>query len=240
MLGSGLGEVVKDWGVLDEKPFREVAGMPSSSVAGHAGRFLFCALPGGSRGVVMQGRVHLYEGHPPDAVTAGVRLMHDVGAEQFLVTNAAGGIRDDLEVGGFMRLVDHINLTGCSPLEAGVVFVDMTDAYDRRLGRLLDEAAKEEGVAWSSGIYAGVRGPQYETPAEVRMLRKMGADAVGMSTVLEVIEARRLGLCVGGVSLITNRAAGLAAGGIDHDEVVGAGAEAGVRLGRVLTRVLGG
>jgi len=237
VLGSGLGPAVAGFPRLAEISFRDVPGMPEAAVPGHAG--CFALLDVGDKPVLaMVGRVHLYEGHPARAVTAGIRALAAAGARAVLLTNAAGGIRPGLVPGSFVRLADHINLTGTSPLEGGHGFLDMTDCYDPALGAMLDEAARECGVAVTTGVYAAMRGPQYETPAEIRMLRALGADVVGMSTVLEAIEARACGLRVAGLSCVTNLAAGTGGGALCHDEVMQTGRDAAGQLARLLAAFL--
>jgi purine-nucleoside phosphorylase len=189
---------------------------------------------GGTRVLVASGRVHLYEGHTAHAVGGIVRTMARAGVEILLLTNAAGGLHAGWPPGTFMRIDDHLNLTGTSPLEGGATFLDMSHAYDAGLGEAMAAAAVETGLPLRHGVYAGVRGPQYETPAEIRMLRALGADAVGMSTVLECLQARALGLRVAGLSLITNLAAGVGDGALDHAEVMAAGQAAATGFGRWL------
>lgn len=237
VLGSGLGPAVAGFPRVAELPFHEVPGMPGAGVPGHQGSFALVEV-GGEPVLAMVGRVHLYEGHPARAVTAGIRALAAAGVRGVLLTNAAGGIRPGLVPGSLVRLEDHINLTGTSPLEGGHDFLDMTDCYDPALGGLLDESARDCGVAMTTGVYAAMRGPQYETPAEIRMLRALGADVVGMSTVLEAIEARARGLRVAGLSCVTNLAAGIGGGALRHDEVVQTGREATGRLARLLAAFL--
>ncbi len=237
VLGSGLGEVAENWTTLAEIPTSDVPGLPASTVPGHTGRFLLCET-GGVRVLVMQGRVHLYEGHGPRAVTAGIRAMAAAGIRTLVLTNAAGGIAEPMVPGTLMRISDHINLTGASPLEGHPRFLDMTAAYDPELGLLLNKSAAALGIPLPAGIYAGLRGPQYETPAEIQMLARLGADAVGMSTVLETIEARAHGLRVAAISTITNHAAGRTDSPLDHAEVLASGKHAASRLARLLAEFL--
>src|SRR5262245_44409520 len=209
VLGSGLGA----FGDRLEQciPYRDLAGMPTSTVPGHAGNPRLGRIDG--VGVAcLQGRVHLYEGHDAGTVVFGVRLLAALGCKAVVLTNAAGGIAERLHPGDRMLITDHLNLTGQNPL-AGAAgpsgdarFIDMGTAYDPRLADLCRAAASETGAPLEEGVYAGVAGPSYETPAEIRMLRAMGADAVGMSTVLEVIALRQLGVRVAAVSCITNLA----------------------------------
>lgn len=236
VLGSGLGLLADAVEIRREVPFAE-AGLPVSSVPGHAGKFLFGTL-GGAEVVLMKGRVHLYEGHAPRVVTGGVRWMAEQGITRLIVTNAAGTLHPDFAPGTWMMLSDHLNLTGGSPLE-GADFVDMTVAYDAGWRTDFRQAAEEAGMTLHEGVYAGLRGPQYETPAEVRMLRGLGADAVGMSTVLETIQARSLGLKVAGFSCLTNWGAGITMGALDHHEVLETGRQAAQAMIDLLVRVVG-
>lgn len=224
VLGSGLGEYASH--VVDPTvvPYSEIDGMPMSGVAGHAGNFVLGTLEGVSA-ILMQGRVHLYEGHRAADVVFGVRLMLALGAQTLIVTNAAGGACKALEVGDLMVIDDHINLTGHNPLvgphepELGERFIDMTIPYDLELRELAIEGARALGIELKRGVYAGLLGPSYETTAEIAMIRSIGAEAVGMSTVLEVIAARQMNARVLGLSLITNLAAGLGDHPLSHDEV---------------------
>lgn len=238
VLGSGLSafaEVLSDPVVL---PMGTIPHFPVPRVSGHPGNLCLGRL-GVSRVACLQGRVHFYEGHPVGKVVFGVRLLAELGCRAVFLTNAAGGIRDDLGPGDLMMLSDHINLTGQSPLigfesERGPRFPDMTEAYDVALRTLGRDAAEELNLDLREGVYAGVLGPSYETPAEIRMLRAVGADAVGMSTVLEVIALRKLGVRVAAVSAITNKAAGLSAHALDHAEVEATAA----RIRRVFVELL--
>lgn len=235
VLGSGLGPLADAVVVERQVPFAQ-AGLPVSSVPGHAGNFLFGKL-GLSPVVLMQGRVHLYEGHPPRTVTAGVRWMAEHGVRRLILTNAAGTLNPDFKPGSWMMFSDHLNLTGTSPLE-GADFVDLTTAYDPAWREQFRNAAAASGMPLHEGVYAGLRGPQYETPAEIRMLRTLGADAVGMSTVLETIQARSLGLTVTAFSCLTNWAAGISRTPLDHREVLEAGKHAAEEMIGLMTRVL--
>ncbi len=209
------------------------AGLPAAAVPGHAGRFVFGRL-GGAAVLLMQGRVHLYEGHSPQQVTAGVGWMAAQGIGSLILTNAAGSLNPAFAPGTWMMLADHLNLTATSPL-AGAGFIDLTEAYDPQWRAVFRAAAAARGMPLHEGVYAGVRGPQYETPAEIRMLRTLGADAVGMSTVLETIQARALGLRVAAFSCLTNWAAGIAPAALDHHEVL----EAGRQAARAMVGLLG-
>jgi purine-nucleoside phosphorylase len=224
VLGSGLGGFADSLDEVIKLPYRDLPHMPASEVVGHAGNLCF----GGVSGipvVCMQGRAHLYEGHPVDRVVQGVRTMARLGVRCVLLTNAAGGLNPSWAAGDLMVVRDHLNLTGVSPIvgagddNLGPRFPDMTVAYDAELRGWLQTAGRDAGVALREGIYAALLGPQYETPAEIRMLRILGADAVGMSTVPEVIALRHMGVRVGALSCITNLAAGIAGRPLDHAEV---------------------
>jgi len=235
VLGSGLGVLADEVEVLEEVGFAE-AGLAVSTVPGHAGRFLFGKL-GGTDVVLMKGRVHLYEGHGADAVTAGVRWMAGKGVESIILTNAAGTVNRDFPPGTWMALSDHLNLTGTTPL-VGANFIDMSEAYDKAWRAEFLKAASELSMPLHEGVYAGLCGPQYETPAEVRMVRTLGADAVGMSTVLEAIQAKSLGMKVAGFSCLTNWAAGMQET-LNHEEVLETGKAAGSVMVKLLEKVLG-
>lgn len=232
VLGSGLGPLVERVEVTDTIGFSE-AGLPASTVPGHEGQFVLGSF-GGREVIVMRGRVHLYEGHDARAVTAGVRWMAEQGVGALVLTNAAGTLRDDQPPGTWMAIDDHLNLTGCSPLEGGPNFVDMVHAYDLDWIEEIQAIGEARGVPVGRGVYAGLRGPQYETPAEVRMLRTLGADAVGMSTVLEAVQARALGLRVLGLSCLTNFAAGMPGAETDHESVLETGRAAAEGMMSVL------
>lgn len=241
VLGSGLGGLADDLEDATAIPFADLPGWPAATAPGHVGRLLVGRLAG--RPVVMlQGRFHLYEGNDPGLVVQPVLLFHALGARVVILTNAAGGLDPSFGPGTLMLMSDHINLTGKTPLlgqnadELGPRFPDMTDAWSPRLRTRLRAAAVAEGVELAEGIYVGLLGPSYETPAEVRMLAGLGGDAVGMSTVLECVAARWVGLEVCGVSLVTNAGAGYSGEPLTHEEVLAAGAEAGPRLARVIRR----
>lgn len=236
VLGSGLGPLADAVEVTREVLFEE-AGLPVSSVPGHAGKFIFGTLEGAPV-VLMKGRVHLYEGHPAKVVTGGVRWMAEQGITGLILTNAAGTLNPGFPPGSWMMLSDHLNLTATTPLE-GASFVDMTVAYDADWRDAFRMAAAEIGMSLHEGVYAGLRGPQYETPAEVRMVRGLGADAVGMSTVLETIQARALGLPVVGFSCLTNWGAGMSGENLDHHEVLETGKAAAQAMIDLLGKVVG-
>jgi len=241
VLGSGLGGLAAGLEEAVAIPFQDLPGWPVATAPGHAGRLLLGTL-GGVPVVALQGRFHLYEGNDPGLVIQPVLLFRQLGAEIVLLTNAAGGSNPGYGPGTLMVISDHINLTGRSPLfgpnadDLGPRFQDLTDAWSPRLRTRLHAAADAEGVALEEGVYAGFLGPNFETPAEVRMARLLGADAVGMSTVLEAIAARWVGLELCGVSLVTNAGAGYSGVPLSHEEVLAAGEEAGPRLARVLRR----
>lgn len=224
VLGSGLGDVAKAIAIDATVDFADVPGMPRPRAPGHAGKFVFGTLEG-ARILCLVGRVHAYEGHSANEVVRGVRAVRKLGAEVFVLTNAAGGIRDDLEPGSLMAITDHLNLMGLDPGvglgdgELGPRFPNLVDAWDPRLVSALQAAAKDAGIALTKGTYAAKLGPSYETPAEVRMVATCGGDAVGMSTVLEAIALVRMGARVSGISCITNRAAGRPGAVLDHHDV---------------------
>ncbi|MGB6219678.1 purine-nucleoside phosphorylase [Haloferula sp.] len=234
VLGSGLGSLAEKVAVREQIPFSK-AGLPQSSVPGHEGRFLLGQIAG-REVIVMQGRVHLYEGHTAKAVTAGVRWMKEQGADELILTNAAGSVNAEFPTESWMMLSDHLNLTGTSPLEGGPEFVDLSEVYHGEWREAVRKTAEKLKIALCEGVYAGLRGPQYETPAEVRMLRTMGADAVGMSTVLEAIQARSLGIRVLGFSCLTNWASGMPGATLDHHDVM----ESGKRAANEMVRLLEG
>ncbi len=229
VLGSGLGAFAEQVVGATVIPYGDVPHFPESAVAGHAGELVLGDL-GGVPVAVMAGRVHYYEGWTMQEVTFGVRVLAALGAHSLLITNAAGASNPTFSPGDFMVIVDHINLTGDNPLRGqndervGPRFPDMSLTYCAAGRKALHEAAREVGVTLREGVYAGLAGPSYETPAEIRMLQNIGADAVGMSTVAEVIAAAHSGMKVAGLSVVTNRAAGLSAEPLSHDEVKQVGA----------------
>ncbi len=241
VLGSGLGGLADDVADATSIPFDELPGWPAATAPGHVGRLILGRLDGAPV-VLLQGRLHLYEGNAEGLVVQPVLLMGRLGARTVVLTNAAGGVNPAYGAGTLMVIADHLNLTGRTPLfgpnadAIGPRFPDMTEAWSPALRTRLLEAGRAEGIALEEGVYAGLLGPSYETPAEVRMLRTLGADAVGMSTVLEAIAARWAGLDVCGVSLVTNPGAGYTGQPLTHEEVLAAGAEAGPRLARVIRR----
>jgi inosine/guanosine/xanthosine phosphorylase family protein len=245
VLGSGLGglaDAVQDAVAI---PYAELPGFPVGAVAGHAGRLVLGTLAG-TPVVVLQGRAHLYEGISAAELAVPVRTVGALGAEAIVLTNAAGSLRADVGPGRLMALSDHINLMGANPLsgrnddELGPRFVGMGDAYDAGLRAQLRAAADAEGIELAEGVYLAVAGPSFETPAEIRAFRVLGADAVGMSTVPEVIVARHSGLRVAAVSAITNLAEGLGGEVLSHEQTLANAAVASADLQRVLARFVAG
>ena len=224
ILGSGLGQLADRIQRAANIPYADIPGFPPSTVVGHAGRLVAgwidrCDV------IALSGRFHLYEGHSAAVAGLPVRVAHALGAKTLFVSNAAGGVRATLRPGDLMLIDDHINLMWRNPLIGPVVggdqrFPDMSAPYDPELLATLREVALDTGIPVQEGVYAGLLGPSYETPAEVRMLRWMGADAVGMSTIPEVLTARAIGMRVAGVSCITNHAAGMTNQPLSHDEVL--------------------
>jgi len=224
ILGSGLGDLAD---TLEDRiafPYAEVPNLPESRVEGHPGNLVFGRFSG-KYVVVMQGRVHYYEGWSGEEVTFGVRAFGAMGIRKILITNSAGGINRDFKPGDLMLITDHLNLTGFNPLRGdnderwGPRFPDMSAAYHPDMRRTVIQAAREMNIPLKSGVYAGVAGPCYETPAEIRMIATMGGDAVGMSTVPETIVANHMGIKVGGISCISNLAAGISERKLSHAEV---------------------
>ncbi len=225
VLGSGLGDFADTLGAATAFPYGDIPHWPASAVIGHAGKLVIGTLKG-KRVAALSGRAHFYEGHDMRTVTFATRAVARLGVRTLILTNAAGGINLAFKPGTLMVMDDHINLLGSNPLigpnddRFGPRFPDMTMAYSKRLRDLADEAARERGLSLAHGVYAAVHGPSYETPAEIRYLRAIGADAVGMSTVPEAIVARHMGLEVLGISCITNPAAGVLPTPLVHDEVM--------------------
>lgn len=225
VLGSGWGGAAELLERRETLPFARLQGMPLCGVEGHSGNFVF-GKAGEKTAVLVQGRFHLYEGRSEEEIVLPIRILFELGVRKVLLTNAAGGVNPSFEAGDLMLITDHINFTGKNPL-IGVsptserpVFVDMSDAYDEEMRSIVEEECARLRLPLHRGVYLQVSGPSYETPAEVRAFQKMGADAVGMSTVLEAIYARYLGMRVVGISCITNKGAGLSAGPIGHEEVI--------------------
>ncbi|MCM3698256.1 purine-nucleoside phosphorylase [Paenibacillus macerans] len=225
ILGSGLGVLADHIEQPVTIAYKDIPYFPQSTVEGHAGELLIGTVQG-TPVVLMKGRFHMYEGYGPELTAFPVRVMKELGVSTLLVTNAAGGVNTSYSPGDLMLISDHINLTGKNPLigpndeELGPRFPDMSQAYSRRLREAARQAAADKGVPLQEGVYAGLLGPSYETPAEIRMLRTLGADAVGMSTVSEVIVARHAGLEVLGISCISNMASGILDQPLSHEEVM--------------------
>lgn len=251
VLGSGLGSAASTISGPVTIPYAEIPHLPRATVVGHSGRLVSGSM-GGAPALVLEGRVHSYEGYSPLEVTFPMRLLGALGVRTVVLTNAAGGIGEDYEPGQLVLIADHINLMGWNPLTgpneprfagvpgAGQRFVDMTEAYSRRLRGLAQEAAAGLGLApFEEGIYLAVTGPSFETPAEIRAFRALGATLVGMSTVPETIVARHMGIEVLGISCVTNKAAGLGGEALSHQEVIETGRMVERRLSAVLESVAG-
>jgi purine-nucleoside phosphorylase len=235
ILGSGLNAAVHD--PIESIEYAEFSVLPKPRVSGHAGKFSLGEISG-VRVIFAQGRVHLYEGYSAGEVTANVRMLAHAGIEKLVVTNAAGALNPKFKPGDWMMITDHLNLTGTSPLIGRPEFLDLSNAYSARLQKQFGDAAQKIGVLLHQGVYAAVVGPQYETAAEVRMLQNLGADAVGMSTVLEVIQARALEMEIAGFSCIANLATGLSSTTLSHGEVLETGRKAAKDFSRVLGEAL--
>jgi purine-nucleoside phosphorylase len=224
VLGSGFHHVLQELEIDAEISYQKLPRFPPVGVKGHAGKLYFGRL-GGTAAIILSGRAHFYEGHPMTLVTFAVRTLAAYGVSDLLLTNAAGGVNRSFRPGDFMMLTDHINLMGTNPLRGAEVagvprFVDLTEAYDKGLRRLIERAAKACEIKLRSGVYLAVTGPSYETPAEIQAFARLGADAVGMSTVPETIVARQCGVRVAGISCITNLAAGRSREPLSHKEVL--------------------
>lgn len=224
ILGSGLGDYAKEMDVVDTISYKDIEGFPQSTVAGHEGRFLFGYVEGVPV-VAMQGRVHYYEGYGMSDVVLPTRLMGLLGAETIILTNAAGGVNYNFQPGDLMMITDHITTAVPSPLigpnleELGTRFPDMSEVYKKELRTVIRQAAKNVRVSLQQGVYMQFTGPSYETPAEIRMCRTLGADAAGMSTACEAMAANHMGMKVCGISCITNLAAGMSSQPLNHTEV---------------------
>lgn len=249
VLGSGLGHFAEALAESIVIPYEDIPDFVRSTVEGHRGRLVIGYLPGAAPDerrliAVMQGRFHYYEGYSLEEVTLPIRAFGAMGVRQLVLTNAAGGVNSNFRVGDLMLISDHINMMMASPLRGqhderlGERFPDMTEVYSREYRQLAQEVAAEMGIALRSGVYMALQGPNYETPAEIRMMRLLGADAVGMSTVPEAIVARQMGMKILGVSLITNAAAGMGDEPISHDEVMMAGLQVSRTFADLLTLFL--
>ncbi|HEY1495588.1 MAG TPA: purine-nucleoside phosphorylase, partial [Candidatus Solibacter sp.] len=243
VLGSGLGAFADELTGRIDIPYADIPGWPHSTAVGHAGKLIIGKL-GALDVAVMAGRAHLYEGYAMHQVTYGVRVLQSIGARSMVFTNAAGGINLALERGGLVLISDHINLQGGNPLvgpnddRLGPRFPDMSEAYSRAYRAIAQEVAAEQGITMTEGVYAAMVGPSYETPAEIRYLRAIGADVVGMSTVPEAIVANHMGMKVLGISCVTNMAAGILPQKINHEEVLETGAMVRDTLVRFLKALL--
>lgn len=245
VLGSGLGDYAEQIRVVTELPYSEIEGFPVSTVPGHAGRFIFGYIDE-IPVVCMKGRVHYYEGYPISDVVLPIRLMKLLGAEILFLTNAAGGINTSFHAGDLMMIKDHIAVFAPNPLigenidELGVRFPDMSTVYDRELQKIITKVAKDNHIFLQEGVYVQLTGPSYESPAEIRMLRGMGVDAVGMSTVVEAIAANHMGMRICGISCISNLAAGMTANPLTHQEVQEAADMAAPNFKKLVTEAVKG
>jgi len=239
VLGSGLARLTEEMECHATVPCEDIVGHPQPKVPGHVAEYVVGKLAGVPL-IVARGRVHLYEGWSAQEVAFGIRLLYAAGVRRIILTNAAGCLRAKWAGGSWMMLSDHLNLTGQSPLTGQAQFVDQTETYSKELRRKFKKAAKKLGLKLHEGIYAAVRGPEYETPAEVRMLARLGADAVGMSTVPEAIQARALGMEIAAFSCLTNPASGLGAQELSHEEVIQTGKGAADGMVRLLQQTLPG
>ena len=243
VLGSGLNALADRITEATSVPYDQIPHFPNTTVGGHEGNVLLGKL-GGEPVIIFQGRFHYYEGHDLETVTFPVRVLSRLGVSTLILTAATGGIRADLRAGNLVLLIDHLNLIGSNPLRGlndprlGTRFPDMTEVYSKRLRTLAREEAKRLGIDLVPGVYACLPGPSYETPAEIKMLRTLGADVVGMSTVPEAIVARHCGIDVLALALVSNAAAGVVGTPITHEEVLDAGRKAAPTLARVIERVV--
>lgn len=240
VLGSGLGDYANDIKVECEIDYKEIEGFPVSTVPGHAGKFIF-GYVGDVKVVCMKGRVHYYEGYPISDVVLPTRLMRMLGARILFLTNASGGINPSFTAGDFMMLKDHVSIWAPNPLigpnidELGTRFPDMTHVYDADLRKIIEETAVKEGIGLKQGVYAQLTGPSFESPAEIKLLHKLGVDAVGMSTVVEAIAANHMGMKICGISCVCNLAAGMTDNPLTHEEVQAAANEAAPKFKKLLT-----
>lgn len=243
ILGSGLGNYAEEIKIVETISYDEIKGFPTSTVTGHKGRFVF-GYVGEVPVVIMQGRVHYYEGYPMSDVVLPTRLMGLLGIKKLVLTNAAGGINTGFHPGDFMMITDHITTGIPSPFigknldELGARFPDMSEVYSRRLQQVIRNAAKECGIPLQEGVYVQLTGPNYETPAEIRMCRIWGGDAVGMSTACEAMAARHMGLEVCGISCITNLAAGMSQEQLNHKEVQETADRVAVSFEKLITKII--
>lgn len=245
VLGSGLGDYAESIRVESELPYSGIEGFPVSTVPGHAGKFIFGYLED-IPVVCMKGRVHYYEGYPISDVVLPVRLMKLMGAKILFLTNAAGGVNTSFHAGDLMLIKDQISVFAPNPLigenieELGVRFPDMSHVYDEELQQVIRHAAKDNGIFLQEGVYTQLTGPSFESPAEIRMLRTLGCDAVGMSTVVEAIAANHMGMKICGISCICNLAAGMTVNPLNHEEVQEAADKAAPNFKRLVTEAVKG
>ena len=243
VLGSGLGDYAKQIQVVYELPYSQIEGFPVSTVPGHDGRFIF-GLLGDIPIVCMKGRVHYYEGYDISDVVLPIRLLAKLGVKVLFLTNAAGGLKDGMNAGDLMLLTDHISIFAPNPLigpndeTIGPRFPDMTEVYNRNIREKVLQIAYENDIPLETGVYCMLTGPTYETPAEIQLLKKLGVDAVGMSTVVEAIAARHMGISVCGISCISNLAAGISKTPLSHAEVQEAADEAAPKFTRLITEAI--
>ncbi|MGA7675868.1 MAG: purine-nucleoside phosphorylase [Rhizomicrobium sp.] len=239
VLGSGLGRFADKLAHAKSMSYADIPGFSRSTVRGHHGSLMVGDI-GGAPLAIMAGRIHAYEGHPAQVIAAPIRTLRKLGVERLVLTNASGGLKADMPAGTLMIVTDHINFSGINPLigpndeSIGPRFPDMSNAYDPKLRAMLADAAREAGVAVRSGVYLYTLGPNFETPAEVRMFAALGADAVGMSTVPECLAARHCGMKVAALSLVTNLAAGLSTSPLSHEDTLAAAQKAYERVERLL------
>jgi purine-nucleoside phosphorylase len=244
LTGTGLGESVESLDISAAFEYKDIPHFPTATVESHAGRLLLGAMAG-RQVIAMQGRFHLYEGYSPIEVTFPIRVMQELGVKTLILTNAAGGLNPGFNTGDIMIVVDHINLTGSNPLVGpnedswGVRFPDMSGAYDQELALIAENTGKNTGIDIQKGVYAGLKGPSLETPAEIRFLRTIGADAVGFSTVQEVIAAVHAGMRVLGLSTITNVHDPDAPVPATVEEIIGVAKEAAPKLETIISNVVG-
>lgn len=243
ILGSGLGDYADEIDVVQTLDYTEIEGFPTSTVAGHKGRFVF-GYVGKTPVVIMQGRVHYYEGYAMSDVVLPTRLMALLGAKKLILTNAAGGVNFAFKPGDFMMITDHITTAIPSPLigenieELGVRFPDMSQVYSERMCEIIRKKAEEMGITLRQGVYIQLTGPAYETPAEIRMCRTWGADAVGMSTACEAMAARHMGMEVCGISCITNLASGMQKKELNHQEVQETADRVAIQFKELITQII--
>lgn len=244
ILGSGLGSLGEKINNAEYVNYADIPGFPVSTAPGHVGRFVFGTLAG-KRVMCMQGRIHLYEGYRPESIVMPIRVMRLMGVSNLIVTNAAGGINEKFDVGDIMLITDHINFTGTNCLigknddRFGVRFPDMSFAYSPELRAIAEKSAESLDIKLQKGVYVGCTGPSYETPAEIRAFRVLGADAVGMSTVQEVIAANHCGMRVLGFSLISNKAAGLSGERLTEEEVLLIGKQKSEEMQTLIMKITG-